>query len=157
MSCAGPIPTEWVSVLIPIRTVSGANAREHWRTKAARVKREREAVAWFLRVHESSLRWARDPGELVVTLRRIAPRKLDTDNLASALKAVRDEVAAYLGVTDAPGSSVTWRCEQERGAPRQYAVRVRIERTSPTQANEPIAPDESPKPAQEPPRGGEKE
>ena len=67
------------------------------------------------------------------------------------------QIAAEYGVSDAPGSPVAWRCEQEKGEPRQYAVRVRIERTSPTQANEPIAPDESPKPAQEPPRGGEKE
>ena len=128
MTCASPIPCDWASVLIPLRTVSGANAREHWRTKAARVKRERMVVAWFLRAHDASLRWAREPGLLVVTLTRIAPRTLDTDNLASALKAVRDEAATYLGVTDAPGAPVTWRCEQERGEPRQYAVRVRIER-----------------------------
>ena len=37
---------------------------------------------------------------LVVTLTRVSPRALDSDNLAYAFKAVRDEVAAYFGVND---------------------------------------------------------
>ncbi len=50
---------------------------------------------------------------LVCTLTRIG-RKLDDDNLASAFKAVRDQVAAELGVDDG-SDAVAWRYAQERG------------------------------------------
>jgi hypothetical protein len=64
-------------------------------------------------------------GTVAITLTRIAPGVLDTDNLASALKAVRDGVADALRVDDG-SSRVAWRYAQERGKPRQYAVRVAI-------------------------------
>ncbi len=65
------------------------------------------------------------PGTVVVALTRIAPRDLDTDNLASGLKAVRDGVADALGVDDG-SSRIEWRYAQERGRPGEYAVRVEI-------------------------------
>ena len=52
----------------------------------------------------------------MVTLTRIAPSNgLDDDNLAGALKAVRDEVAAWLGVDDKDRATVRYEYEQERG------------------------------------------
>jgi hypothetical protein len=67
-----------------------------------------------------------ESGAVAITLTRIAPRVLDTDNLASGLKAVRDGVADALGVNDG-SSRLTWRYAQERGKPREYAVRVEIQ------------------------------
>lgn len=73
---------------------SGANQREHWAAKAARVKHERAMARLVLS--------SRTPPALpvVVTLTRCAPRLLDDDNAVGAMKAVRDEVAAWLGVDD---------------------------------------------------------
>lgn len=109
-----------MTFLIPIRTVSEANAHEHWRARQRRAKAQRLAVHAVV-------------GDLfycvklpcTVTLTRIAPRALDGDNLQGALKAVRDEIAAAIGVDDGdPG--YTWRYAQKRGKPREYAVRVEI-------------------------------
>lgn len=71
-------------------------------------------------------RWALPAsGTVAITLTRIAPRALDTDNLASGLKAIRDGVADALGVDDG-SSRIQWRYAQERGKPGEYAVRVEI-------------------------------
>ena len=69
-------------------------------------------------------------GTVVVVLTRIAPRDLDTDNLASGLKAVRDGVADALGMDDG-SSRIEWRYAQERRKPGEYAVRVGIRAPEP--------------------------
>jgi hypothetical protein len=115
-----------IEVTIPIRTHSGDNARTHWRTRAARVKRQRTATALLLL--SGGVATARAwPGWLVV-LTRVAPRQLDAhDGLPSSLKAVADEVARQLGLVSDRDSRLNWAYGQERGKPREYAVRVRIE------------------------------
>jgi hypothetical protein len=92
--------------------VSEANARSHWAAKARRVKAQRNLVTLVLRGTV-----ARDMmlvAPLVVTITRIAPRRLDDDNATSSAKAVRDAVAAVLGVDDRD-ERVCWRVEQARG------------------------------------------
>lgn len=82
-------------ISIPLRTNRGQNSREHWRARARRVKAEKLAVAWALTAE------ARPELPCVVVLTRTAPSNgLDDDNLAGALKAVRDAVAEWLGVDD---------------------------------------------------------
>lgn len=102
---------------IPLRLPSAANLREHWATRARRARAQRRAIA---------LAWPKNgcikPFPLEVVLTRIAPRELDDDNLASAFKTVRDEVAAQLGVDDRD-ARVKWRCEQ---LPGPYAIRIAI-------------------------------
>lgn len=105
-------------LILPIRTVSAMNAREHWRPKAKRVKQERETTAWMLR------------GKVcpsipcTVTLTRMGPSNgLDDDNLASSNKGIRDEIAKWLGVDDR-SPLVMWRNGQERA--KDWAVRVEI-------------------------------
>lgn len=73
---------------------SGSNQREHWAVKASRVKHERAMVRLVLSSRNPS------PLPVVVTLTRCAPRLLDDDNAVGSMKAVRDEVAAWLGVDD---------------------------------------------------------
>jgi hypothetical protein len=107
---------------IELRTVSGLNAREHWRDRARRVKAERHAVGWAILVE----RPAKPVPPCAVTMTRIAPRDLDDgDNLSSSMKAVRDQLAEWIGVND-HDPRVTWAYGQERGKPKEYAVRVEI-------------------------------
>jgi hypothetical protein len=58
-----------------------------------------------------------------VRLTRVAPRKLDDDNLASACKGVRDEVAAMLGVDDGDERLVRFSYGQERG---EWGARIAV-------------------------------
>lgn len=106
------------AICVPLRTVSGLNAREHWRARARRVKAERQAVAAML--------WANcmPPAfPCTVLLTRIAPSNgLDDDNLAGALKGVRDEVAKWLGVDDRHSEIVRYRYAQRRG--REWGVEI---------------------------------
>lgn len=112
-----------IVVTLPIRAESVANLREHWRAKASRAQLHR-TTAW------AALRAVKPSGvilgPLVVTIARIAPRTLDSDNLAMSLKACRDGIADWLGVDDKDSDRLVWRYAQERGAPKHYAVRVEI-------------------------------
>lgn len=89
--------------------------------RSARVKRERVATAWALRADRITPRVP-----CVVTLTRCGPtRGLDPgDNLASALKGVRDAIALWLGVNDRSEELVRYRYAQRREA--QWSVEVSI-------------------------------
>lgn len=103
-------------VCIPLRTSSGLNAREHWRARTARVRKEREAVGWMLRA------CPKPALPCSVLLTRVAPSSgLDDDNLAGSLKSVRDEVARWLGVDDRDRMTVRYRYAQTRGP---WGVRI---------------------------------
>lgn len=101
---------------LPIRVVSEANKREHWRYRHRRAKAARAATV----IVPSGL-----PLPCTVQLTRIAPRQLDDDNLRSAFKALRDGIADRLGVKD-NDPRVRWEYAQERGKPKEYAARVTI-------------------------------
>jgi len=111
-----------IFVHLPIRTWSEANLRIHWGKRARRAKKQRQAARLLVRAARPALS---ETGAVAITLTRIAPRALDTDNLASGLKAVRDGVADALRLDDG-SSRLTWRYAQEKGKPREYAVRVEI-------------------------------
>lgn len=109
------------SITLPGLRLSGSqNAREHWRTRSARVKRER-GLARLICSQEliKPTAWP-----VLVVLTRIGPRRLDSDNLAAACKACRDGVADFLGVDDGDESKVLWSYEQRAGA---YAVEVALQ------------------------------
>ena len=114
-----------VSATFSLHTVSEANRREHWAKKARRAKDQRNVTAMVLRSKAIITGAALDRFHHVVKITRIAPRKLDTDNLARAMKACRDGVADWLGIDDAD-TRVTWEYGQERGGVREYAVRVEV-------------------------------
>lgn len=65
---------------------------------------------------------------LTITLTRIAPRKLDGDNLQRSLKAIRDGVADVLRIDDG-NERLGWRYEQRPAVKGEskYAVRVALE------------------------------
>jgi hypothetical protein len=116
-----------VKLVIPMKVASVANLREHWRSKARRNAVQRAAV--HLAVTSA---WARGeriadppPPGTVVTFTRVAPRELDDDNLASAFKAIRDQVAAEMGIDDRD-KRVRWAYAQRKGGPRECAVVIEI-------------------------------
>ena len=113
-----------MTITIPLALPSVANQRLHWRAKAAQVKRQRHAVAFAVWCSTSSINgpWPERPPYSVL-LTRIGPRKLDSDNLASAFKAVRDQVARLLYVDDGDESRVTWAYGQEKGPP---SIRIEV-------------------------------
>jgi hypothetical protein len=123
-----PVPPLLVTTL-DIKTVSEPNVTGRLRAKLKRKKMQRQTA----HVHLLALVGRNEGGPpsmcspLVVTLTRIAPRTLDSDNVHGALKHVRDGVADWLGVDDGD-ARVTWEVGQERGAAQQYAVRVEIRR-----------------------------
>ncbi len=93
-----------------------ANTRYGWQQMLRTKTKHKKATARILR----GITLPKLP--LVVTITRYGPRKLDDDNLDSACKYVRDEVARAIGTDD--GSPLyTWRCEQERG---EYGVVIEI-------------------------------
>lgn len=121
-----------VRVTLAIRTISENNAREHWASRAKRRKDQRAVVHLVLPMH---LRKCKPEAPYVITLTRVAPRRLDSDNLQGALKAVRDQVAAELGINDGDEAH-EWRYNQRhydrvRREPGLqvggYGVEVRIE------------------------------
>ena len=93
--------------------------------RARRVKAERQSVAWAM------LQQPRPAGAVRVLLTRVAPSNgLDGDNLQGALKAVRDQVAAFL-VRDDADPSIAWTYAQRRGAKGEWRVEILIEEVNP--------------------------
>jgi hypothetical protein len=62
---------------------------------------------------------------LTIVLTRVAPRKLDTDNLASGFKAVRDGIAEWLQIDDGD-NRLDWQYRQRNGGVKVYRVEVEI-------------------------------
>lgn len=113
-----------ITFTIPIATVNPLNRREHWTVRAKRVRMERLSAR--LALHGLFRRGVPPQPPYAVTLTRRCTRKFDSDAVPAALKAIRDEIANLLGVTDGPNDHrVTWvYADQEKGTP---GVRVTIE------------------------------
>ena len=104
---------------LPLKLPSLANVRWGWRKMAA-LKKKQKTTTHFC-ILATGIEHI-PPPPLLVTITRVGPRRLDDDNLASACKYVRDQIAAAVGVDD--GSPLyTWRYEQEKG---RYRVDVEI-------------------------------
>jgi hypothetical protein len=117
-----------MNTIVPVRTVSEANRRDHWAKKAKRAKEQRLFTGAHLRL------WCDKPAlPCTIVLTRISSRALDDDNLRGALKAVRDSIAEWLGVDDGPTGPITWEYAQERG--KGFGVRIDVVRA----ANERVA------------------
>lgn len=108
---------------LPIRTVSEANQREHWGKKASRAKKQRNATC--MRLFAAFGKAPRKPPDCI-TLTRIAPRALDSDNLAGSFKAIRDGIQDWCGVND---RDLVFAYAQRKGKPKEYAVEIAMEWT----------------------------
>lgn len=112
-----------IDFLAPIQTVSEMNQREHWRIRYERKKSQQQelAVAW-----NQNLKGRAIELPCTVKLTRIAPKKLDVDNLAGAMKFCQDYVAFRLGCDDGDESRVTWIYDQVPIGTHDYAVKISI-------------------------------
>lgn len=120
-------------IYIPLHTVSEANERGAWHASARRTREQRRLLELTLATK------ARPPLPVVITIVRVAPLPLDEDNLARALKGIRDQVACWIcpvviqkgkkkgQVTgDDRDPRVTWRVAQRKGKPHEYAVEIHV-------------------------------
>lgn len=110
-----------IEVTIPLKTVSEANAREHWRIKHKRSKSQRVTAKMIIGEQLWKGRYALP---LAISFARIGKKKLDSDNLQGAFKAVRDGVADALSINDGD-DRIVWNYTQEVGP--SYAVRIKLE------------------------------
>jgi hypothetical protein len=123
VTTASPIfraPHSWT---VRIRTSSlNEQRRQHWTIRRRRTADERFAVSATIGNRIRGLL------PCAVTLTRIGPKRLDDDNLAGALKAVRDAVADALGCDDAD-ARLKFLYAQEKGDSQEYAVRIEVRPT----------------------------
>lgn len=113
--------TEPIEVLVNLRLSSLQNMRYHWSVRARAAKLHRETTQWALKKEALMVGTT---GPLKITITRIAPRTLDTDNLAISAKFVRDGVADWLRRNDGD-PLIDWQYRQEKAT--YYAARIRIE------------------------------
>lgn len=113
---------------IPTRSEANRSRHEHWAVTRKRAAFQRGLTKSLLWLPLDGTRRSETP--VTITLTRISPRRLDTDNLTGALKHVRDGVADALGHPDDSHPRLTWRYAQRRGAKGAYAVEVRVEATN---------------------------
>lgn len=116
-----------LQVFIPLKVVSESNIHEHWTKRAKRAKRQRRNVCMIMRPYVLC-REQITSGFLTITLTRIAPRNLDSDNIRGAFKAVRDGVADVLGMKNDESSFLNWEYAQEKGGVKEYGIRIEIEK-----------------------------
>ena len=111
---------------VPCVVVSEMNRRDHWAARRKRFDGQANEFWATVRIYgidpPRGLRFVTRP--LTVTFTRIGGRTLDSDNLASAFKGLRDAVAAWCGLDDGD-KRVTWRYAQEPGTAQ--GVRIELE------------------------------
>ncbi len=121
-----PRPNVQLAFSMPVKVVSEANLREHWRTRHGRKKKQQEALrkAWSVALSESCqfVLWQTP---CVVRLVRVGPRKLDSDNLAGSFKHVQDAIAREIGIDDGD-ERIKWEYAQAPVGKRAYQVRVEV-------------------------------
>jgi hypothetical protein len=112
-----------IEVRMNMKIVSVANMRLHWAVKAKLVRDQRTRTRMSLNAAAQSSGLEMLPVTVVLT--RVAPRRLDGDNLQSGFKAVRDGVADWLGVDDGNGL-IDWQYAQRSGKAGEYAVEIEV-------------------------------
>lgn len=114
---------------LPLRLVTESNTKGHWAAKARRAKEQRH-VAFMLTTTHLVLE-TRSPAvhsllPCHITMTRVAPRRLDVDNLWSSFKHVIDGIADAFHLPD-NDPRFEWDVAQDRGGPNHYSVRIQIE------------------------------
>ena len=109
----------------PMKLESRTNQREHWSKQWRRDKHQKDIVRQLLLTKRLEL----PHGPWDIFLIRIKPEDrrvkfLDSDNLQASFKAIRDQVADWLGIDDGDESAASWNYSQETGP--EYAIEVEI-------------------------------
>lgn len=95
---------------------------DHWTKKRQRRIRQQYFIKNWWYIHKPKYELP-----LNITLTRLASRKLDDDNLRSAFKSIRDEIASRIFPGKAPGRAddsieLIWHYKQETA--KGYAIRI---------------------------------
>jgi hypothetical protein len=101
-------------ILPPVK--SSANMRENRWLKSKRVQIERDGAFYATKQARAPMGFAG-----TITFTRYGWQPLDSDNLASAIKSVRDGIAKAIGVDDG-SPTLEWRYEQLHGRPALVVV-----------------------------------
>lgn len=114
-------------VTVPgVAVVSEANRRDHWAVKRKRARLQQEAtflaLAGLGKDARDTLRAAK---KVRVTFVRIGGKKLDSDNLVGAFKAIRDALAKFLRVDDG-SNKLEWEWPVQEGGQRGFRIELRI-------------------------------
>ena len=109
-----------LNLFVRMKVPSMANQRLHWAAKHRQVKKQRQLVHTQLLLNFGRQHYEKPTVKLI----RVG-RPLDSDNLASALKAVRDGVADYLQMLDDSDKLITWQYAQWPGSPQGVRVEIR--------------------------------
>jgi len=126
--CIEKMPISSLSATFPFKLIS-PNVQEHWTAKHKRNRKHAMLLKfWWNNLKDGD----KMSPPCTVTIIRIAPRAWDDDNLVTAAKNFRDAIGDLLrpgmapGQADGKGSGITWEYKQEKGEPKQYAVRIEI-------------------------------
>lgn len=111
-----------LTIEAPIKVISEANSRNHWAQRKRRFDGQRIEIAYYWK---QSLKGRRVSLPCTVRLTRIGPKALDSDNLAGAFKAVRDQIAQEIGIDDG-AAQIKFEYAQEAIGTRRYGVRVEV-------------------------------
>lgn len=114
--------------MAPIKTISEANRsnREHWAVKMQRRKAQQQEIDVVM---SNALRGRVVALPCTVRLTRIGPKALDSDNLSSAFKVIRDAIARRLEIDDGD-PRITFQYAQMPVGIQQYGVKVSIQSTN---------------------------
>jgi hypothetical protein len=107
---------------LPIKTVSEANQRDHWRVKSER--RQAQQLATKV-IFQNELRGRKVVLPCVVKLTRVSCKLMDGDNCQGSLKHVRDQIARIIGVDDGD-PRIKFEYGQERVKERFHNIKVEI-------------------------------
>lgn len=94
--------TNTLEFTIPVKTVSELNQREHWSTRAARLKAHKEISIIFTlnALNNSNFCFIPSYQKIRLFLCRNGKRKMDLDNLAGSFKGVIDGICHALKIDD---------------------------------------------------------
>ena len=114
-----------MEIEIPIKIIT-PNKMEHWRTKYNRHKKNKKSITQILTSYISKINLPVD-----IYLTRIAPRKLDYDNLVFSLKSHRDIISDLLIPGLRPGYAdgderLRFHYAQEKRRPKEYLLKIKI-------------------------------
>lgn len=112
-----------ITIEAPIKVISEANTHTGWKARHYRGVGQKTEMNYYWK---QTLKGRRVSLPCVVRLTRIGPKALDTDNLAGAFKAVRDQIAKEIGIDDGAVKQIRFEYEQEAIGSRKYGIRVEV-------------------------------
>lgn len=118
----------FIRVCMPgIRLKASTNAREgHWAPRSSRAASQRYGARLTM---QGFMRQPPKAPGYRIRMTRIAQRQFDDDNLAAALKHIRDGIADWLGINDG-SDTLLWQCADVNAGQAVYGVLIEVwERT----------------------------